>query len=108
MMVLPMKGTQWKTTGGSCGFLNSSWLSTLRIMASTTKATSAEPTTMPVDLLESCSDTGPARVARRPMIAERSKIAGAKQRSYLKSTMAMAMAKAMCTRKFKVSEDRKQ
>lgn len=63
------------------------------------KDTSAEPTTTPVDLLESWCDNGPARFARRPMMAERSAVAaGAKQRRSLIMTMAMAEA----TRKFKI------
>lgn len=36
MMVFPSMGNQWKTIGGSFGFLNSSWLKTLNTTAITT------------------------------------------------------------------------
>lgn len=70
-MVLPMKGTQWKTRGGSSGVLKSSWRKTLSITARTQKVANAAATMTPVDLLESCCPNGPAIAASSPILKDR-------------------------------------
>lgn len=65
-----MKGTQWKTRGGSLGFLKSSWRKTLSITARTQKVANPAATMTPVDLLESCSPKGPAIAARSPIFKD--------------------------------------
>lgn len=67
--VLPMKGNQWKTTGGSLGFLSRICFKTLR---TTERTMTPKPMTKTWDVVPSlsrCWDAGPATCWRRPMVA---------------------------------------
>lgn len=68
--VLPIKGNQWKTTGGSLGFLNINWFKTLRTMERTMKVTATTPTWDAVPSSLKRWDSGPATSSRSPMIAQ--------------------------------------
>lgn len=68
MTVLPKTGNQWNTTGGSFGFLNSSWLSTLRTTARTQKEKRPAAIATPRDLVDNCSLNGTTTAESRPML----------------------------------------
>ena len=61
VMVLPTKGNQWKTMGGSLGFLNSSCDKTLRTTETKITPKTTVPTWEAVPSWENCWDSGPAR-----------------------------------------------
>ena len=67
VMVLPMTGNQWKTSGGSLGFLNSTCCRTL----TKTVTDKRVATTMPIcdgsPSCENCWDSGPATSCRTPI-----------------------------------------
>ena len=65
-----MKGIQWKTTGGLVVSLHRTCFRTLTTTARTTKADKAAETWTKTEEPASLSARGPARVARRPMVAE--------------------------------------
>lgn len=69
-MVLPMKGTQWKTTGGSVGFLKRSCRSTLITMAKNMKVATPAAMRKGVDVFASVSVRGPAISAIIPILIE--------------------------------------
>lgn len=69
-MVLPTKGNQWKTTGGSWGFLKSTCRNTLNTTDTLSRANRViEPSTH-IDWLEQCSQNLSMTTARRPMVVE--------------------------------------
>jgi hypothetical protein len=66
--VLPMTGSRWKTTGGSFGFLSSSWVRTLRTMASTIKEAKLDAIRTGKEEVDVKVPNGPATSARTPIM----------------------------------------
>ena len=69
VIVLPMIGSQWKTIGGSFGFLKRTWLRTLRTTDRATNATTKAPTTSPRPRWATASARGPFMDSRIPISA---------------------------------------
>jgi hypothetical protein len=69
--VFPMMGNQWKTTGGSFGFLNNSCFRTLRTTARRIKEAKPAAYTTGRDEFAVKSPNGPAMVARTPILRDR-------------------------------------
>jgi hypothetical protein len=70
VIVLPMTGNKWKTTGGSLGFLSSNCWRTLRTTASTRKAAKPAAMVTGVDELAVKLPIGPEISARTPMLRD--------------------------------------
>ena len=66
-MVLPKYGIQWKTNGGSFGFLSNSCFRILAMTEIMQKAANPAQAITQVDLEEKTPPTGSTRVARRPI-----------------------------------------
>ena len=64
-----MIGNQWKTTGGSLGFLNSSWFRTFITTDKKIKEATAVATRTGVEVEAAKAANGPAISAENPMIA---------------------------------------
>jgi hypothetical protein len=63
-----MKGNQWKTTGGSWGFLNKSCRNTLITTLRTMNDSNAVPTSPETGSVEHRSQNEPRKSARKPML----------------------------------------
>jgi hypothetical protein len=70
-MVLPTKGNQWKTMGGSLGFREISWRSTFKTMLARRKAPTATPTCDASPRRPNPSARGPPKSWMRPILAGR-------------------------------------
>jgi hypothetical protein len=68
VMVLPITGNQWKTTGGSLEFLNTIWCRTLRKTEKKRRPANTTPTCDTTDSCDSCWDRGPEMFCRKPML----------------------------------------
>lgn len=68
VIVLPIKGNQWKTTGGSLGFLNSTCFRTLKKTEVNKRPATANPTCDTTDSFDSCWDRGPEISCTRPIL----------------------------------------
>ncbi len=66
-MVLPIKGNQWNTSGGSLGFLNNNCRRTLTATTTSSKVAPATPTCDAVPNRENCWDAGPTRSSMSPI-----------------------------------------
>lgn len=61
-------GSQWKTTGGSFGFLNNTWFNTFKTTANATNATKAALMTSPRPCCVTSSERGVLIDSRIPIL----------------------------------------
>ncbi len=66
-MVLPMKGIQWKTIGGSAGLLTNNWWRTLPTIATTRNERKAAPKKTAVDSVLSRLRNGSVSRVKKPI-----------------------------------------
>ena len=69
VIVLPIRGNQWKTIGGSLGFLKRTWCMTFKDADRNAIETTTTPICHPSPSCENRSDSGPATSWRKPIFA---------------------------------------